>query len=77
MLESTTIILQGDIFYISIFSRDVKMSFNPWAYLTHHVFEPGWVEKNSIFSKVDWTQSNSLNSRVKRVRAKLNVGWHT
>jgi len=33
MLESTTIILQGDIFYISIFSRDVKMSFNPWAYL--------------------------------------------
>jgi len=58
-------------------SRDVKMGFNPWANLAHHEFEPGWVEKNSTFSKVDWTQPDSLNPRVKRVRAGLKVGWPT
>jgi len=57
--------------------RDVKMSFNPWANPAHHGFEPGWVEKNSTFSKVGWTQPGSLNPRVKWVRAGLKVGWPT
>jgi len=34
--------------------RDVKMGFNPWTNPAHHRFEPGWVEKNLIFSKVGW-----------------------
>jgi len=52
-------------------SRDVKMSFNPWANPAHHGFESGWVKKNSTFSKVGWTQPGSLNPRVKGVRAGL------
>jgi len=58
-------------------NRDVKMGFNPWAYPAHYGFELGWVEKNSTFSKVGWTQLDSLNPWVKRVRAELKVGWPT
>jgi len=57
--------------------RDVKMGFNSWANPAHHGFEPGWVEKNSTFSKVGWTQPGSFNPQVKQVRAGLKVGWPT
>jgi len=56
------------IFYYIFVIRDVKMGFNPWVNLAHHEVELGWIEKNSVFSKVGWTQPNSFNPRVRAGR---------
>jgi len=57
--------------------RDIKIDFNSWANPAHHGFMLGWVEKNSTFLKVCWTQPCSINPRVKRVQVELRVGWPT
>jgi len=63
--------IRQKIEFWSVVVRDVKMGFDPCANPAHHGFEPCWVEKNSVFQKVGWTQPRSLNPRVKRVRAGL------